>query len=715
MPLVAILDDQLTNRQIFARLAASIADDITVETYADPLQALAGLQDRAVDLVITDFKMPHMDGAEFVRQFREQPGAADVPVVVLTVYEERSFRLRALECGATDFLQSPVDHQEFITRARNLLRLRRQQLLLAERADHLKAELDESERTRELAMRDSRERLAQVIDSIPAVVRCADPDGLIQFVNAFQARILGKSATEVVGQPVSKCLGEEQGARSNALDRMVYETGRAAPSYEEDMVDASGKARVFLSSKTPLLDPGGVVSGILTTSIDITERKDAENYLHHMAHHDALTGLPNRTLLHQRINREIARSRRGDRMFALHLIDLDDFKSINDLHGHSVGDRYIATIGQRLQDLARRQDTVARIGGDEFAVLQTNISSPLDAQQFANTMLNVIAQPHACDTGIVASSGSVGITVHPSDGADGAVLLKNADTAMYRAKADGGNRASLYASDMQNTALHNATLDGELRTALERGEFVLHFQPQINAATGEMVGGEALIRWNKPGHGLQAPGAFLPRAEATGFIVAINEWVVAEACRAGRRWNQMGLGGIRVGVNLSPLQFIRQNVPLLVTRALADSGLDPHLLDLELTESSVLEDSETLIAELAQLRMLGCEISIDDFGTGYSSLRYVKRFPVDRLKIDQSFIRNLPRDPNDVAIVRTIMSLGHSLDLSILAEGVETEEQRAFLAAEGCDEFQGYLFAKAMSFDDFVAFGLSRLAEARSA
>ena len=208
---------------------------------------------------------------------------------------------------------------------------------------------------------------------------------------------------------------------------------------------------------------------------------------------------------------------------------------------------------------------------------------------------------------------------------------------------------------------------------------------------------------------------FLPRAEATGFIVAINEWVVMEACRAGRRWSQMGLAGIRVGVNLSPLQFIRQNVPLLVTRALGDSGLEPHLLDLELTESSVLEDSETLIAELAQLRMLGCEISIDDFGTGYSSLRYVKRFPVDRLKIDQSFIRNLPRDPNDVAIVRTIMSLGHSLDLSILAEGVETEEQRAFLAAEGCDEFQGYLFATPMSFDDFVAFGLSRLAKARTA
>lgn len=715
MPHIAILDDQFTNRQIFARLAASIADDVTVETFVDPLQALEGLKQRTVDLVITDFKMPHMDGAEFVRQFRELPGAQDVPVVVLTVYEERSFRLKALECGATDFLQSPVDHQEFITRARNLLRLRRQQLLLAQRADHLKAELDASERTMELAMRDSRERLAQVIDSIPAVVRCADLEGNVLFVNAFQAKLLVKSATEVVGQPVSRILGDEAGARSNALDRMVWETYRPAASFEEEIIDGAGQKRVFLSSKTPLLDSNAGICGVLTTSIDISERKQAEVYLHHMAHHDALTGLPNRTLLHQRMNREIARARRGDRAFALHLVDLDDFKAINDVHGHGVGDTYIAAIGQRLKDLARRQDTVARIGGDEFAVLQTNVARPEDAVQFAAKLLEAIALPFGCESGVVTSTGSIGITVHPDDAADGETLLKNADTAMYRAKADGGNKASLYASDMQSTAIGNATLDADMRAALERGEFVLHFQPQINAKNGQIVGGEALIRWNKPGLGLQSPATFLPRAEATGFIVSINEWVVMEACRAGKAWQKLGLSGVRIGVNLSPLQFTRQNVPLLVTKALAASGLDPRLLDLELTESSVLEDSDKLIAELAQLRLLGCEISIDDFGTGYSSLRYVKRFPVDRLKIDQSFVRNLPHDPNDVAIVRTIMSLGHSLDLSVIAEGVESEAQRDFLAEEGCDEFQGYFFAKPLPFDDFVRFALSNTKLARTA
>ncbi len=708
MPLIAILDDQFTNRHIFARLATSIADDVVVVTYADPIEALEALSGKIVDLVITDFKMPHMDGAEFVRRFRELPGAEDVPVVVLTVYEERSFRLRALECGATDFLQSPVDHQEFITRARNLLKLRKQQMLLSERADHLKAELDESERTRELAMRDSRERLAQVIDSIPAVVRCTDLEGKVLFVNAFQASLIGRDANDVVGSPVTQFIGDEQGARSNALDRMVWETGRSVPSFEEDITDGIGAKRVFLSSKTPLMNVGGGICGILTTSIDITDRKQAENYLSHMAHHDSLTGLPNRTMLHQRINREIARARRGDRVFALHLIDLDNFKTINDLKGHGVGDAYITAIGQRLKDLVRRQDTVARIGGDEFAVLQTNIANPDEAKSFAQTMLDTIAAPYACATGTVISSGSIGITLHPHDAEDGATLLKNADTAMYRAKANGGNRASLYASDMQSAALVNATLDADMRTALERGEFELYFQPQINAVTGQLVGGEALIRWNRPGQGIQPPGAFLPRAEATGFIVNISEWVVMESCRAAKRWQGLGLSGVRIGVNLSPLQFMRQNVPLLVTRALGAVGLDPRLLDLELTESSVLEDSETLINDLAQLRAFGCEISIDDFGTGYSSLRYVKRFPVDRLKIDQSFVRNLPKDPNDVAIVRTVMALGHSLDLAIVAEGVETIEQVEFLTAEGCDELQGYYFAKPMPFDDFVAFAQER-------
>lgn len=715
MPFIAILDDQVTNRKIFARLAESIAADIEVATYPDPVEALEALAQRTPDLVITDFKMPFMDGAEFIRNFRLLPGAEDVPVVVLTVYEERSFRIRALECGATDFLQSPVDHQEFVTRARNLLKLRRQQLLLAARAHHLSEELAESERTRELAVRDSRERLAQVIDSIPAVVRCADEAGRLMFVNAFQADMIGASAAAMVGEPVSAFIGDEQGARSQALDRMVWDSGRSVPSFEEEIVDPRGLRKVLLSSKSPLRDHSGEICGILTTSIDITERKLAETHLQHLATHDPLTGLPNRSYLQQRLSREIARARRGDRPFALHLIDIDKFRAINDLHGHLVGDEFIMEIGRRLKALLARTDVIARLGGDEFAILQTQVPRSEDASAFAERINDALAEPFLADTAPIVGAASIGIAVYPVDGADAETLLTHADVAMYRAKSEGGGRSKLFSADMHALALGNARLDSDLRRAIERNEFVLHFQPQINAKTGALAGGEALIRWNRPGIGLQAPGSFLPRAEFTGQIVPINEWVMFEACRAARAWQKIGLTNVRIGVNLSPIQFTRQNVPLLVARALGETGLDPRLLDLELTESSVLEDSETLIADLTQLRTLGCEISIDDFGTGYSSLRYVKRFPVDRLKLDQSFVRNIPNDPNDVAIVKTVIALGHSLDLSIIAEGVENEAQAAFLAEEGCDEFQGFHYAKPLSFDDFIDFGLARAGRARSA
>ncbi len=310
MPFIAILDDQPTNRQIFSRLAASVATGVEVEAYADPVEALQALTFRTPDLVITDFKMPFMDGAEFVKYFRELPGAADVPVVVLTVYEDRSLRLKALECGATDFLQSPVDHQEFVVRARNLLKLREQQLQLASRAHRLSADLAVSERSREQAMRDSRERMAQVIDSIPAVVRCVDAQGRLMFVNAYQAELFSVSAEALSGRRLEEFLAAEQAARSAALDRLVFDSGRPVPAFEEEITDAAGRKRVFLSSKSPLCDGTGEICAVITTSIDISERKLAEMHLQHAAHHDALTGLPNRLALQQRIQREVARAPR---------------------------------------------------------------------------------------------------------------------------------------------------------------------------------------------------------------------------------------------------------------------------------------------------------------------------------------------------------------------------------------------------------------------
>jgi diguanylate cyclase (GGDEF)-like protein/PAS domain S-box-containing protein len=703
MSLIVILDDRVSNRNIFAKLAASIEEDVAVRTFGDPEEALTWLGVHTPDLVITDYKMPEMDGAEFIRRFREMPSSVDVPVIVITVYEERSFRLRALEAGATDFLHSPVDHHEFVTRARNLLKLHKQQMLLASRANSLQRELEHSERSREKALRDSRERLAQVIDTLPVAICAAGPDGCLLFANTYKAEFFGVDAENMVGQSLVSLFGEEAGERMLALNRMVFETGKALPSFEDEWTDRHGETRVLLTTKSPLKDHGGQVTGVLTSALDITGRKRTEGHLRHLAHHDPLTDLPNRTLLHERMRRLIARARRGDQPFALHLLDLDGFKAVNDLLGHSAGDRFICQVANKLRQTIRAEDTLARLGGDEFAILQAHVTSSDDASEFARRTLEVVAETSDFENSGLRTTASIGIAIHPDDGSDGEDLLKNADLAMYRAKAEQGNAFCFYAADMQARARNDALLDNELRRALAQDEFLLYYQPQVDMRSGEIVGAEALLRWNRGGNGIVGPGVFLTRCEENGLIIPLNEWVLREACREARRWHDRGFEGLRVSVNLSPVQFRKRHMPELVEEVLHETGLPAACLDLELAESIVVGDFDAVAADLRRLLDIGVHISIDDFGTGYSSLSYVKKFPVDRLKIDQSFVRNLTSDPNDAAIVRAILTLAHSLNLHVVAEGVETADQLARLRDEGCDEVQGYYFGRPMPARDFIA------------
>ncbi len=693
MTRIVIVDDRITNRNIFSRLASSIEDGVSVEAFGDPREALVWLQRNTPDLIITDFNMPEMDGAEFTRAFRAMPGCSDIPVIVLTVYEERSYRLKALEAGATDFLQSPVDHHEFVTRARNLLRLSRQQALIKTRAVTLERELDASERSRQQVLRDSRERLAQIVDTLPAMVSACDRDGRIVFVNAHQADFYGIDPEAVVGQDVSAVFGDEHGARGRSYDNVVFENGMALPPFEETLISQRKEPRVFLTTKAPLRDSTDKVVHVLTTSLDITDRKRAEEHLLHIAHHDSLTNLPNRTLLQDRIRREIARARRGDRPFALHLLDLDRFKSVNDVLGHHVGDEVLKVMAERLVGTVRETDLVARLGGDEFAVLQIGVQQLEDVKQLAERLIGTISAPLVVEGREIATTVSIGIALHPSDGSDIQGLLKAADLAMYRAKADGRNTYSLFAADMTTLMQEQTELDSALRHAINRKEFTLYYQPQIELATGRIVGVEALIRWRRPGHGFVSPGEFLPLAEENGLIVPISDWVLREACRQSKLWQQLG-HNLRVSVNLSPVQFRKQNVGALVVKVLAETGVAPQTLELELTESILMQDPESVAENLRQLQALGVSLAIDDFGTGYSSLAYIKNFPVDRLKIDQGFVRNIEDDPSDAAIVRAIITLGHSLGMDIVAEGVETQEQLSRLIAEGCDEVQGYFYSR---------------------
>lgn len=711
MSAIAILDDGATNRQIYSRLAATIEDQVSVQAFGDPAAALQVFARSAPDLVITDFRMPGLNGAEFTRSFRALPQCEDVPVVVVTAYHDRSYRLRALEAGATDFLNSPVDHAEFITRARNLLRMHRQQQLIKARAENLEQRLHSSEQSREKLLRDSREALAQVIDTLPAAISAVDRTGRCVFVNSYQATMLGASPADLVGRPFAAPGDAARAERNRELDQEIFRTGTPLLAFEEDAQEADGRRIVLLTTKTPLRDASNEIVCVLTASLDITERKLAERRLRHMVHHDALTGLPNRVFLREELQRA---AKLAGRPFALHFLDLDHFKSVNDALGHRYGDLLLQEVARRLRSMVREQDVVARLGGDEFAVIQYAAADREDAARLAARLIHAVGQPSYCDGRDVAVGVSIGITFYPTDGPGIDDLLSNADLAMYRAKEEGRGAFRFYEPVLNKGARTLLRVQSDLRLALSQQQFELHYQPQVDLRGGAISGAEALLRWRRPEHGLVAPGDFLPVAEQTDLMLPIDLWVLQTACRQAVQWQVPGRPPVRVGVNVSPIHFRRHDVHRLVTEVLAESGLDPSLLELELTENVLMDDSETAVGTLRALKDLGVRISIDDFGMGYSSLNYIRRFPIDRLKIDRSFVDDLDRRPNDAAIVRAIISLGHSLKLDVIAEGVETAEQLHRLVQEGCDSIQGFYFSPAIeepAFAALVAEG-ARLAQA---
>lgn len=704
MPLVVILDDRATNRHIFSRLAHSIDPAIEARAFGEPVEALAWLSQpgNMPDLVVTDFKMPGMNGAEFTRNMRALPHLEDVPVVVVTVYEDRDFRLDALQAGATDFLTSPVDHREFVTRARNLLMLRRQQLAL-------KQQLASREHSWQAALRDSSERLAQVIDTVPAIISATDARGRLIFRNAGHAALHGSA-----GALPRAVEDQDENAASRDghahLDRLVFRSNEALPSFEEEVFDALGRRRVLLTTKAPLRDGFGEVASVLTTSLDITARKEAEAQITHVAQHDTLTGLPNRLLFSDRLHRELASLRREGRGFALLMLDLDDFRSVNELFGQAAGDRLLNAVGRRLRALLRESDTAARLGGDEFAVLQTDIGGPGDVANLAARIKASLAEPGLLDALDRPLEITMGVTLAPEDGEDPEILLRNAELAMYNAREEGGGCWRFYSAEMDAKARELFELDIALRRAVERNEFVLHYQPQIDMRTGRIIGAEALVRWERPGQGMVSPGLFLPRLEETGLIVPMSEWVLREACAEAQAWTRAGLPPLKIGVNVSPVQLKRQSLCDIVPGVLRETGLAPHRLELELTENVLMDNSEVVARDLARLRRLGVRFALDDFGTGYSSFRYVKNLPVDRLKIDQYFIRHFGEEASDLAIVQAIVGLAHSLGFEVIAEGVETMEQMALLVKLGCPEGQGYLFSRPLPADQFVAFARANLA-----
>jgi diguanylate cyclase (GGDEF)-like protein/PAS domain S-box-containing protein len=478
------------------------------------------------------------------------------------------------------------------------------------------------------------------------------------------------------------------------LDEEAFEKlvafGACAP-FEKDFIRHDG-------SQVPVLFGAALHDEeIVCFVVDLSQNKQTQEKLNHLAYHDALTDLPNQVLFKDRLKQAISLSHRNDQMQAVMLLNVDRFKTINDSLGYTAGDRLLQSVAQRLASCVRESDTVARFGGDEFAILLTQITRAQDAANVARAIKSALDQAFLFDDQEIFVSSSIGISLYPHDGRDTAGLLKTAGVALDRAKVQGGNSYQFYTAGGTTRALKQLVLESNLRPGLERSEFFVQYQPQVAIQDFHLVGMEALVRWQHPSLGLLYPSEFITLAEESGVIILLGDWILRTACAQNKAWQDAGLTPMRLSVNFSARQFQQPGFISDINQILKDTNLDPRWLELELTEGSIMRDPEEAIEKLHELKLMGIKVAIDDFGTGYSSLNYLKRFPIDTLKIDKSFVSDVCKDPHDTSIVRAIINLGHALDLTVVAEGVETKEQLQYLSALECDVVQGFLFSKAIS------------------
>jgi len=702
---ILIVDDRTTNLRIYEQFVKMMGDDYVAQCFDDPSAALSWLNDNHADLLIIDYRMPNMNGAEFIKKLRTKDIGGDIPAIMITAHQDREYRLTALDAGATDFLQSPVSHVEFSKRAITLLSQYRKKIDLAKQTNYQQSSALQAQGKKNILQGTS--ILEQVIDTIPIIICATGKDEKILFMNNYQAAMLGDSQNNFIGRNINDLLENDTSIRNARRDKIILETSRAIPHYEE-IFQSDGIELIFHCNKAPLLNKEGETIGVLTTGVDITARKYAEQHRAHLALHDILTGLPNRALLAERIRTTIDECTNSNETAALLLLDLDRFKTINDTKGHQTGDILLREVAERINNILQPDDFAARIGGDEFAIILRNLDTVEQVNSRCKRLLKSINEPYSIP-GISQLVGvSIGIALIPDDANDPDELLRLSDLAMYDAKATGRNRTCFFSPELNNIAQANATLEIELRKALTNEEFILEYQPIVSASSGEYEGGEALVRWQHPERGCLMPAEFLGVANDCGLIDDIGLYVIEAACKQIKKMTSIAIDVPKISVNISPRQFNNCNVHEVFRTLISKYDIDPKKLTIEITEELLLEQHDNIFETLKDIREQGIGIAIDDFGTGYSSLQYLRDLPATCLKIDRAFVSRIEQSSEDRAIIGTITHLAHALSMQVIAEGVETQSQYNLLRTAGVDSIQGYLMGQPMSAEVFEKIFISK-------
>jgi diguanylate cyclase (GGDEF)-like protein/PAS domain S-box-containing protein len=683
---ILVVDDEPVNLQLLEYLLNTTGYENVIST-TDPRQVVPLHLEHRFDLIILDLQMPGMDGFEVMEALKPIEREAWLPVLVVTAEPDK--KLAALEAGARDFIGKPFDTVEVMTRIRNLLEVR---LLHRESNEYgVRMERTVHERTAEL------QRFRGAMDATSDAIFLIDAANKAMVdVNDGACRMLGFSREALLRiDPVALGL-----ATRAQIERHMEGDAGARAAHESDIVEtellrADGRGAVPVEIGWQLQDAGGMRM-LIAVARDVSERLQAAQRLKHLASYDALTGLPNRTLFFQNLRDAVELAQDKHWRIAVLFISLDRFKMINDSLGTALGDELLRQFSTRLVRCVRLRDTAGRLGGDEFALILTMTRDQQEAVNVANEVREALRAPFDLHGQQAALTASIGISMYPEDATDPGTLVKYADTAMVRAKEAGRDGYRFFTAGMNVQVLARLDLELALRGALEEGQFVLYYQPKLELNTGRISGVEALLRWNRPGYGLVYPAEFVPVMEETGLVVRVGEWIIDEACRQIAAWSRDGVRDVRVAVNVSSRQFVEGDLEGAIRRALDTYDVEPGMLELELTESALMSNAEHTIKVLTSLKQLGIRIAIDDFGTGYSSLAYLKRFPIDKLKIDIAFVRDITTNPDDAAIALAIISMAHSLHMLVIAEGVESRAQMAYLRRHRCDEIQGFHFSRAI-------------------